>query len=358
MPTRTIYFRNRLNFLPIIVAVLFLALSVKSYSDVHIDEFSIIIYGEISESDYRIIAENQVNLRHKQLMLLSKGGDVAAALKIGRLVRENEGKTFAGIDIIYQYLSPEIRGKLPQEIQEIARLQNQMASALTREGALNRVKEVLEERNQLAGELKEQQVCYSSCSLIWISGVTRRIEYGTIGIHRPYLASISADANEARARYESLSASIDSYVSEMGVDRRFYELTMNTPPQQMRIYDRDTIYDLVPEDDPAHQEVLANAYATLHGISPAEYRQRSIEAESCADFEMTQNLVDFNFLECRDAAFWGVSMGRYSRSKENFDNCKIPPEKHEELRSLRMSDQLASDELKQLYLCRSAALSN
>jgi hypothetical protein len=108
----------------------------QSYADVKIERDApfrgIFIYNTISKADANYIAQRETYFETGGMFLTldSTGGDVDAALQIGRIIRKNEG-------II---------------------------------------------------NVREHYKCYSSCALIYIAGV-QRSNFGVIGLHRPYLAS-------------------------------------------------------------------------------------------------------------------------------------------------------------------------
>ena len=100
------------------------------------------IYGIITERDANALEALSPELEQRLfpwIKLDSIGGDVDAAMKIGRLVRQYEGFT-----------------------------------SIEREDSLANAN------------------CYSSCALIFIAGVRRSIVSpgGQLGLHRPYLASM------------------------------------------------------------------------------------------------------------------------------------------------------------------------
>lgn len=88
---------------------------------------SLFVYGTISKSDADYVAQHEADFTNRLYVFLnSEGGDVAAAMKIGRIIRDRE------------------------------------ASVTTNANAK----------------------CFSSCALIYIAGVTRHNPNGLIGLHR------------------------------------------------------------------------------------------------------------------------------------------------------------------------------
>jgi hypothetical protein len=303
------------------------------FPDVFFGEKTIIIHGEIAASDFDQLSDRQSELAYKDIGLISSGGDVTAALNIGRLIRQYEGNTTSGFPYLFHSDNTEA---MPLELQNFASDLN-----LELYGDLN-----IDERIEIYNDINSRVHCYSACVLIWISGVERRVDRGRWGVHRPYLASESADSNEVRFRYETLTVDVDKYVSEMGVDSRFYNLMMNTPPDQIRVFEPTEIYELVPREDPLHQEIRTNALAKLYEIPIIEYRQRVADSELCPEDDS----------ECYSAAMWGVSKGTFLRAKESYDECRIPEEIRIAMRSLKRSERMLSAPEVERYKCRKAAL--
>jgi hypothetical protein len=152
----------------------------------------------------------------------SKGGDVFAAMKIGRIIRAYEGQTWS---------SPN--------------------------------------------------GCYSSCALIYIAGVIRVNAYAEIGLHRPYLASSPQSRETIEKEMPIMLAKVKSYVAEMGVSNTFYDQMMGTEPSKMIVYHDEAIEKLVPEWDPIFEEVATAARARMYGITTLEMRERDQDIKKC-----------------------------------------------------------------------------
>jgi len=76
--------------------------------------------------------------------------------------------------------------------------------------------------------------CYSACSLTFLGGVSRFNDNGArYGVHR---ASVAGTA--VRDLGQDLSAVIESYIREMGVDDRLFDLWVKAGPDEMYILSR------------------------------------------------------------------------------------------------------------------------
>lgn len=180
--------------------------------------------GEISEHDASKFADTSERLALKALVvhLDSKGGDVFAAMKIGRIIRAYDGWTW------------------------------------------------------------NDSVCYSSCALIFIAGVIRTNFYAEIGLHRPYLGSSPQPRETIEKQMPAMLARVKSYVDEMGVSNAFYEQMMRTEPSKMVVYRGDAIRKIVPEHDPIFDEVVIATMARTYGVTTSEMRRREEDAKRCS----------------------------------------------------------------------------
>ena len=84
--------------------------------------------------------------------------------------------------------------------------------------------------------------CYSACSLAFLGGVSRFNDNGArYGVHR---ASVAGTAGGGRDLGQDLSAVIESYIREMGVDDRLFDLWVKAAPDEMYILSRQQAREL------------------------------------------------------------------------------------------------------------------
>jgi len=201
------------------------------------------IEGTIQKTDVDIFSKGVEDSRSTvvNVLLDSHGGDVYAAMAIGRVLRENELSVAVAV---------------PAE-------------------------------------------CLSSCALIYIAGV-QRVNFGTIGLHRPYLIGSPLQTAEISKAMPKMLQDIRSYVSEMGVTEEFFNIMVNTDPANVRLYRAD-IEDLVPEKDPVWEEIDVARQARQYGISTEEYRTREKYGEKTCK-------TDSDYTNCTWAIDWGLSL--------------------------------------------------
>jgi hypothetical protein len=183
------------------------------------------ISGTIAERDAKALQQLSPELERNDfyVYLDSGGGNVPAAMQIGRLIRKYDGFT----------------------------------------------------------QIQFNRKCYSSCALIFIAGVWRFISAtgGQLGLHRPYLASTPQSREAVEKQVPLMLSQVKQYVPEMGITEHFYQQMVNTEPEQMVIYGRYSKF--VPEYDPVYQEVEIAYRARSYGVTTSEMRRREIAAQAC-----------------------------------------------------------------------------
>jgi hypothetical protein len=217
---------------------------------------NLFISGTITQRDADALQELSAELERSspRVNLDSKGGDVLAAMQIGRLIRKYDGTTWIGF---------------------------------------------------------KGEKCYSSCTLIFIAGV-RRHSMGELGLHRPYLASVPESRQAVEKKVPLMLSLVKNYVAEMGITDNFYQRMVNTEPSQMVIYKGDDFKKLVPADDPVYQEVEISYDARFYGVTTSEMRRRERDAEDCRSGESWYDCVE----AARWGLSEGVYRERYKKVRE------------------------------------------
>ena len=123
--------------------------------------------------------------------------------------------------------------------------------------------------------------CYSSCALIFIAGVQRSSD-GELGVHRPYVSSAPQGGETLEKQIALELSMIKSYIGEMGVSNGFYQQMVNTEPSQMVIYAKNDYKAMFPLEDPVHDEMMTTRLARKYGVTTSTLRQRSQDAGECA----------------------------------------------------------------------------
>jgi hypothetical protein len=253
--------------------------------------YKINIFGTITKADAARISARETDFDHggwpPQVLLNSTGGDLDAAMEIGRIIRRNNARAF---------VEPGAK-------------------------------------------------CFSSCSLIYIAGVFRGVSLsGVVGLHRPYFASSPQSRQTIEREAPLMLQSVQIYVHEMGVQDAFYQVMANTEPSNMKLYGlklygHREIESLVPNLDPTYDEIETAYDAREHGISTMEIRQRKIDVES----HCTPLALDFE--NCDWPIEWGLSE-RVFKERWALTRSKCFPSGEDKEREQKILDVVKTKELR------------
>ena len=213
----------------ILSVVLILVLTPGARADVRVFDRTesalfVDVSGTITNLDSKTFenAIQDLGSRRLYVRLDSVGGDVFAAMHIGRLIRKNDGVTIISV---------------PSR-------------------------------------------CYSGCALVFIAGVMRH-NVGELGLHRPYQVSVLQDQQTNEKQLQRLLERIKQYVTEMGIAEDFYDQMMDTEASKTAIYRMDSYANLVPETDPGFLEIQFTYGARRYGMTAEQMRERERDAEVC-----------------------------------------------------------------------------
>lgn len=133
--------------------------------------------------------------------------------------------------------------------------------------------------------------CVSACVLVFSGGVVRNdnnsqlstLAIGKIGIHRPALAGVP---NQLNMKY--IQRSIDevilrlrAYAKEMNISERLIEDMLVIPPEKVRWLSHDDLHNYgLTSMDPTFAELQVLKMAKKYGITPSESRTRRKVADS------------------------------------------------------------------------------
>lgn len=137
---------------------------------------------------------------------------------------------------------------------------------------------------QLWTFIPEWGACASACTFLFLGGV-RRTALGKIGLHRPYSTRMVASEKEARISYETANKIIGDYLKKMNVSDRLLSIMNSVPPGEIKWFapldqkDLDTLKELlVVGEDPIWAEERDSGAAKGWGVSRQEYYRRQQRA--------------------------------------------------------------------------------
>ncbi len=157
------------------------------------------VYGDVRANQFYL-----GSLKANELYLASPGGDLAEAMKIGRLVRALKLHTIV-----------PSRWDDPHTFDVMV----------------------------IEHELKEPKVnymCASACFFIFVAGVERTADLGSdaiLGIHKPYLSASDLkiqSGDQAITSANQVRTIVENYLKEMGVPTKYADLMFSTPKDKVR----------------------------------------------------------------------------------------------------------------------------
>ena len=125
--------------------------------------------------------------------------------------------------------------------------------------------------------------CLSSCVFAFMGG-DRRTAAGRIGIHRPYFSS-AREVPDRRIYYRHLQKKLQEFIDELDFPMSLYEAVMAVPPELVSILSPAELKRFYLEGmSPSTQDEADAASARSQGISVVEYLQRkSVGTASTVD---------------------------------------------------------------------------
>jgi len=115
--------------------------------------------------------------------------------------------------------------------------------------------------------------CMSSCVFAFMGG-DRRTAAGRIGIHRPYFSS-TREVPDRRILYRQLQKKLQEYIEELDFPPSLYEAVMAVPPETVSVVAPADLKRFYLEGmSPSTQDEMDAASARALGISVLEYFER------------------------------------------------------------------------------------
>ena len=123
--------------------------------------------------------------------------------------------------------------------------------------------------------------CLSSCVFAFMGGERRSVA-GRLGIHRPYFP-FTDEIPDRRAAYRHLQHRLKAYIDEMDFPASLYDAMMAVPPESMEILAPADLKRLYLEGMSPSSEDLADAAAARRlEIPMIEYLKRKANTPACA----------------------------------------------------------------------------
>lgn len=130
----------------------------------------------------------------------------------------------------------------------------------------------------------KSDVCFSACVFV-LAGAPQRAIFGSVGIHRPYsLRTGDISIEDAQRDYTRLMHLSKSYLIEMNLPDALYEAMIRTPPEELRVLDEYELANFgLNSIDPVQQEVSDSFDAKQYGLTKQEYFHRKVLSKQICD---------------------------------------------------------------------------
>jgi hypothetical protein len=126
--------------------------------------------------------------------------------------------------------------------------------------------------------------CLSSCVFVFMGG-DRRTVAGSLGIHRPYFSSIREVADR-RIQYRQLQKKLQEFIDELDFPQSLYEAVMAVPPESVSMLAPAELKKFYLEGmSPSTQDDVDAASARELGISVLQFLQRKAAANGSAAYD-------------------------------------------------------------------------
>ena len=127
-------------------------------------------------------------------------------------------------------------------------------------------------QREIGVTVPERGECASACVFIYAAGVVR-VNYGPIRIHRPFLAdSNDLSLAKTQAKFAALERDAKRYLKEMNVRDSLYDAMMVIAPENSYALDVQEMEQYgMGRSDPVWSETLDNSTAKRLGMSKREF---------------------------------------------------------------------------------------
>ena len=123
--------------------------------------------------------------------------------------------------------------------------------------------------------------CMSACVFAFMGGERRSVG-GRLGIHRPFFP-YTQDLPDRQARFRYMQKILKDYVEEMDFPYSLYEAVMLVPPESVKVLAAAELKSLFLDGISPSSEDLADAAAARHlNLTMAEYLKRKAGAPACS----------------------------------------------------------------------------
>ena len=170
--------------------------------------------------------------------------------------------------------------------------------------------------------------CYSACVLVLSGAVVRWVLGGEVGIHRPYSKYVgNRDYESTQNEYRRTETAVRAYLTEMNLPGQLFEAMVLVPPEKIRILsDKELEAFGLSGTDPVEQDTQDATDASYYGISKTECIRRKASLDrvcgSFQDFALrymrdsgSANGCSEAYSDCTSAYMFGLDLPTYKARK-------------------------------------------
>ena len=159
--------------------------------------------------------------------------------------------------------------------------------------------------------------CNSSCVFLIAAGQSRGI-HGKVGIHRPYLVQINSNLSAAdigRIRSEQIRL-IKAYLAEMDVPESLLDAMLSIPPKEMKILSESELKQYrIFHDDANFEEKQTAERAKEWYLTSAEYRKRDSDKNKNCGLFPNDKMEFYAYHVCREMTMLNISEAELKKRK-------------------------------------------
>ena len=135
-------------------------------------------------------------------------------------------------------------------------------------------------RHGIYAVIDKKDQCMSACVFAFMGGERRSVA-GRLGIHRPFFPH-TQDLPDRQVRFRHMQKVLKDYVEEMDFPSSLYEAVMLVPPESVKVLTAAELKNLFLDGISPSSEDLADAATARHlNLSMAEYLKRKANAPAC-----------------------------------------------------------------------------
>jgi ATP-dependent protease ClpP protease subunit len=158
--------------------------------------------------------------------------------------------------------------------------------------------------------------CLSSCVFLLMAGLERWVISDEVGVHRPFFTDLNSqtDINEIKNMRLKGIERIRTYLTEMDIPTSLLDLMMTTPPNEIKYLNLEErknfgLYGADPSWDEKRNAILASYY----GLTSSEYRKlNAIASQTCKNRDIDNPIMEDEASLCRWAVLLQVSIEKFS----------------------------------------------